>query len=208
MHKYALISVAGPIASGKTTVAKLLADKLHLRLLEENPTKNIFLPRFYKSPKRWAFHSQTYFLLENIQHARKAAILLEHNSVVQDTPIYQNVFSYAKAQLELGYMEDGEWELYLKLFDQIKNYLPKPNLIIYLKTNTANLLMRISARGRGYEKNIDGNYLELLESLNQKWIVALKIPVVTIQTDEVNLAKSYEDQLQFVQTIESALEKM
>ncbi len=57
----------GTLGSGKTTAAQLLAHELHYTLIEENVKENAFLPRFYKDMKRWAFHSQVFFLMEKIR---------------------------------------------------------------------------------------------------------------------------------------------
>ena len=64
-NKY--ITVMGTLGSGKTTAAQLLAHELHYTLIEENVKENAFLPRFYKDMKRWAFHSQVFFLMEKIR---------------------------------------------------------------------------------------------------------------------------------------------
>ena len=63
------IAVMGTMGSGKTTAARLIAKELPFTLAEEHVTDNAFLPRFYKDMKRWAFHSQVFFLLEKLQHA-------------------------------------------------------------------------------------------------------------------------------------------
>ena len=102
----------GTMASGKTTVAKLLAKELKYKLIEENFGENKFLPRFYKDMKRWAFHSQTFFLMEKVTQMIETGKLLAKKNVIQDTPIQQDAFSYAKAQNVLGNIDDAEWKLY------------------------------------------------------------------------------------------------
>ena len=121
------------MGSGKTTVARLLAKEFKFQLLEENFGENAFLPRFYQDMKRWAFHSQTFFLMEKINQMLATPKLLEKHSVVQDTPIQQDAFSYAKAQHVLGNIDDAEWKLYQKIYYSFEPYFPKPNLIVYLK---------------------------------------------------------------------------
>jgi len=107
MKKHLYISIMGTMGSGKTTAARLIADRLSFLLLEENFGENAFLPRFYKDMNKWAFHSQTFFLMEKITQTLETPKLLEKTSVVQDTPIEQDVFSYAKAQHVLGHMDDA-----------------------------------------------------------------------------------------------------
>lgn len=191
MKKHFYLSVSGTMGSGKTTVARLLAKELKFRLLEENFGENAFLPRFYQDMKRWAFHSQTFFLMEKITQMLATPAMLEKHSVVQDTPIQQDAFSYAKALHVLGNIDDAEWRLYLKIYHSFEPYFPKPDLIVYLATSIPELADRIEKRGRGYEQKIPQSYLELLDMLNHKWIGENKsILVLTIQTDGLNVVRS------------------
>ncbi len=191
MKTHLYLSVMGTMGSGKTTVAKILAKELKFHLLEENFGENAFLPRFYQDMKRWAFHSQTFFLMEKINQMLETPKLLKKRSVVQDTPIEQDAFSYAKALHVLGNMDDAEWRLYVKIYRSFEPYFPKPDLIVYLETSVPAMAGRIEKRGRGYEQKIPASYLELLDMLNHKWLGENKIiPVLTIQTDGLNIVHS------------------
>ncbi len=203
-HLY--LSVMGTMASGKTTVARLLAKELKLQLLEENFGENAFLSRFYQDMKRWAFHSQTFFLMEKITQMLETPKLLEKHSVVQDTPIQQDAFSYAKAQHVLGTIDDAEWRLYLKIYHSFEPYFPKPNLIIYLETTVPALKGRIEKRGRGYEQKIPTSYLELLDMLNHRWLGENKtVPVLAIKTDGLNVVRSIVAQQQLIDQVKKRM---
>src|SRR6266699_840476 len=57
------IVIEGPLRVGKTTLARILAERLHARRIydcEDNP----FLADFYKAKPGSAFRAQTYFLME------------------------------------------------------------------------------------------------------------------------------------------------
>ena len=96
----------------------------------------------------------------------------------------------------LGNIDDAEWKLYQKIYKSFEPYFPKPKLIIYLETSVPVVASRIESRGREYEQKIPQSYLELLDMLNHKWLTenaqakGKKIPVLSIQTDELNIAKS------------------
>ena len=134
---------------GKTTVSRLIAKELKLHLVLENFGENAFLPRFYKDMSRWAFHSQAFYLLEKIKQMMETEKTLRKKSVVQDTPIYQDVNSYAKAQYVLGNIDDDEWKLYRKIYFSYEKYLPVPDLIIFL--NAPVDVYRERIRKRGYD---------------------------------------------------------
>jgi len=202
VRKTFYISVMGTMGSGKTTVAKLLAREFGFRLLMENFGENAFLPRFYQDMNRWAFHSQTFFLMEKISQMLETPKILEKYSVVQDTPIQQDAFSYAKAQHVLGHIDDAEWRLYQKIYKSFEPYFPKPDLIVYLDTSMSALQDRIGKRGREYEQKIPQSYLELLDMLNHKWIEDNKdCRVLSIQTDGLNVVRSKKAQTVLVGSV-------
>jgi deoxyadenosine/deoxycytidine kinase len=196
------LSIMGTLGCGKTTVARLIAKKFRFHLVEENFGENAFLPRFYKNMKRWAFHSQTFFLMEKMTQLMEIGKERQKMSIVQDTPIEQDVYSYAKAQHMLGNMDDSEWRLYLKIYTSFEPYLPKPDIIIYLETSIPEIQKRITSRGRGYEKNIPKKYLELLDRLNHEWLRENKIiKVLTIRTDGLNIVTSEIAQKRFLKQL-------
>jgi len=200
------IAVMGTLGSGKTTAARLLARECNFTLMEENMQDNAFLERFYGDMKRWAFHSQVFFLMEKIRQVEEVKSLLASTSVVQDTPIMQDVYSYAKAQHELGNMDDAEWELYQKIYNEFAAHLPSPDLIVYLDTSIPEIQNRIAKRGREFEKDIPEEYLTLLDTLNHRWLEENKrIPVVSVPTDALDLDRNRNAQQQFVSIVHNRL---
>src|ERR1700683_4744883 len=57
------IAIEGPIRVGKSTLARILADRLHARRVFD-PEDNPFLADFYKEKPGSAFRAQMYFLIE------------------------------------------------------------------------------------------------------------------------------------------------
>ncbi|MBI3981248.1 deoxynucleoside kinase [Candidatus Microgenomates bacterium] len=188
------LSVMGNMGSGKTTVSKLIAKHLNFTLIEENFSQNPFLKDFYNDMERWAFHSQAFFLTEKIKQMSQTKNLLRKKSVVQDTPLYQDVHVWAEAQYESGHMKEAEFALYRKIYEMFLDQLISPDLIIYLKTSVEVIEERINARGRSFEAKVPRWYLVLLNWLLEKWVVKNKrIPVLTIETDGINIVKNSRD---------------
>lgn len=134
--------------------------------------------------------------------------IVEKHSVVQDTPIQQDAFSYAKAQYILENMDDAEWWLYQKVYHAFEPFLPKPDLVIYLETSLTTLTDRIEKRGRSYERKIPLSYLELLDMLNHRWIKDNKaIRVATIETDTLDVVHSKKARTMLVARVKSTLEE-
>lgn len=200
------IAVMGTMGSGKTTAARLLAKDLQFSLVEENVKENAFLPRFYKDMSRWAFHSQLFFLMEKIRQMTEAKGALEKTPIVQDTPITQDVYSYAKAQYELGHMDDAEWALYQKIYHEFTPHFPQPDLIVFLDTSIPAIEHRIANRGREFEQEIPTDYLTLLDKLNRKWLEQnTTIPVVVVHTDGLDISRNADAQKQFTSLVRGAL---
>ena len=73
---------------------------------------------------------------------------------------------------------------------------------MYLETSVPVLVDRIEKRGRGYEQKIPASYLDLLDMLNHKWLGENKtIPVLTIQTDGLNVVRSKKAQKELVEKV-------
>ncbi len=197
----------GNIGSGKTTLDKWIARYLKFTLFEENVADNLFLSDFYKDMPRWAFHSQTFYLTEKIKQLEEIKELLKKKPVVQDTPIYQDVFVFAEAQYEAGHMTQAEFDLYKKIFAMFSNQLPQPNLIVYLKTSVEVVEERISKRSRSFETKIPRWYLVLLNWLLDRRVAKeKKIPVLTIDTDGINITQNNKDVQKVLELIKKKID--
>ena len=56
------IAVAGNIGSGKSSLVQFLTSTYHVAPFYEPNEENPYLADFYADMRRWAFHSQVYFL--------------------------------------------------------------------------------------------------------------------------------------------------
>ncbi len=156
---YRFIAVEGNIGSGKTTLAKLIASHFGASLLLEKFEKNEFLPKFYASPKRYAFPLELSFLAERFQQLKGI-----HNG----TDLFQSLtiadyFLSKSLVFARTNLADDEYKLFWQLFHIMFQSIPKPDLLIYLYTPVPRLLENIKKRGRDYEQNIDDLYLERIQ---------------------------------------------
>ena len=200
------LCVMGTLGCGKTTVSRLLAGELELTLLEEKFAENPFLPRFYKDMERWAFDREMFFLTEKIGQVKEAERLLVEVSVLQDTPIQQDVYGYAKAQMIMGNMSADEWKLYLRVFEMVEEKLPKPDLVVYLEASIATLMERIRGRDRKFEEGIDESYLRLLDEVNKTWLMNNnRIEVMKVDTNGLDLVGKAADKKKLVGQVKERL---
>ncbi len=189
MKKFIIIS--GNIGSGKSSLTKVLSEQLGWKAFYEVVEDNPYLEDFYYDMKKWSFHLQIFFLSKRFQHHQN--IVCDPCSVVQDRSIYEDVDIFAQNLFEQGLMAPRDYHNYRELFSIMVDFLSPPDLIIYLQASLETLKKRISLRGREYEKNISGDYIEQLNILYDKWIEIFTIcPTLTIPTDDLDFVQSPE----------------
>ncbi len=181
------IGVAGNIGVGKTTLTKIIADKLGWRAYYESVIDNPYLNDFYQNMKRWSFNLQVYFLSHRFKTHK---IMTESDqSTVQDRTIYEDVEIFARNLYEMGNMSQRDWYNYQELFSIMTQYLKSPDLIIYLKASIDTLLTRIKRRSRQFERDIDPEYLHRLNITYDRWIkeASKKGNILIIDTDNFDV---------------------
>ncbi len=181
------IAVEGMIGVGKTTLAKILAEKLEMKLMLEE-VENPFLPKFYEDPTRYAFQTQMFFLLSRYrQQQRLIQPDLFESSIVSD-------YLFAKdrifAHVNLG---DEELALYERLATLLEKDIPKPDLVIYLQSNIEKLTETINQRARDNEREIDSEYLQNLnDAYNHFFFHYDETTLLVVRASDIDFLKDTE----------------
>ncbi len=162
------VAIAGNIGAGKTTLTRMLSEKLGWKSFYERVVDNPYLSDFYADMDRWSFHLQVFFLSNRFIDQKK--ITDWPDSCIQDRSIYEDVEIFAYTLHQQGHLNDRDYKNYQDLFAIMVSYLRKPDLIIYLRSSVENLQKHIQKRGRDYEKTIDPDYLEQLNAAYEAWI--------------------------------------
>jgi deoxyadenosine/deoxycytidine kinase len=162
------VAIAGNIGVGKTTLTRMLSERLGWKAYYEKVIDNPYLSDFYKDMNRWSFHLQIFFLSNRFKSQKE--ITDWPDSCIQDRSIYEDVEIFAHTLHEQGKMSDRDYDNYRELFSTMVQYLRKPDLILYLKANIDHLLKHIKKRGRDYEQTIDPDYLAVLNGAYDAWI--------------------------------------
>lgn len=184
-NKFPFIAVEGPIGSGKTTLARMLAEKFSTQLLTEKAEENPFLARFYDDPIRYALQTQIFFLF---QRARQIVDISQIDMFSQ--PITADFFLEKDPLFARLNLNDEEYALYHQIFQQLQLESPKPDLVIYLQTPVSALTERIAERNIKYENNIQPEYLERLATAYSEYFHTYDAaPVLIVNNEKLNIIK-------------------
>jgi deoxyadenosine/deoxycytidine kinase len=179
------IAVAGNIGVGKSTLVSLLSENLSWTPFYEPVTENPYLADFYEDMPAWGFHSQIYFLMRRLRIHRK--LLDVEGSVVQDRSVYEDAEIFAHNLYLQDAINDRDYETYRELYHVLVEFLPPPDLVIYLRASVPTLLNRIAKRDRSYERTISPNYLTELNDLYESWVEDFDLcPVLIVPCDNMD----------------------
>ncbi|MBA7665725.1 Thymidylate kinase [subsurface metagenome] len=178
-----LVSIAGVIGVGKTTLAKKLSDSLGCRLILESYDTNPFMPDVYAGRKELALDSQLYFLTSRIQQLNR--ITLTKGQIAISDYIFDKELIYAKRLLN-----SQQLDLYQKICRPFAVEVAAPVLVIYLQDSAKNCLERIHKRNRPYEQEIELQFLEALSADYQQLFADWKLcPVIRISMSKFDHTK-------------------
>jgi len=179
------VAVAGNIGVGKSTLVAMLSARLGWEPFYEPVGENPYLADFYHDMRAWAFHSQVFFLTRRLRAHRQ---LCDHpTSAVQDRSVYEDAEVFAQNLYLQGHMSERDFQTYRELYQVLTQFLPPPDLVVYLRASVPTLMQRIANRGRDYERQIQADYLNRLNSLYETWINTFTLcPVLTVPADDLD----------------------
>lgn len=182
-HKY--IAVAGNMGVGKSTLVQFLTAQFEGEPHYEPVDTNPYFAKFYKDMRKWAFHSQIYFLTHKFRMHQ--AVQKKTGLVVVDRTIYEDAEIFAKGLYLAKKINADDFQLYWNLYEAMCESLRPPDLLIYLTCNLSILKERIQKRGRGAEKNVPDEHLKRLQKSYDDWIKRVDFcEVLTINTENLD----------------------
>jgi deoxyadenosine/deoxycytidine kinase len=181
--------VEGNIGSGKTTLAKMLAENLNAKLILEQFDDNPFLPKFYKDQERYSFSLELSFLADRYNQVKKEVLNFDlfHPILIAD-------YFFAKTAIfAQNTLKPDEYRLFRQIFNMVAENIPKPDLYVFLYADTAKLLDNIRKRGRDYEQDISAGYLE---KINEGYFSYFKgissFPILIVDVNQIDFVKNPE----------------
>jgi len=198
------VVLAGNIGAGKSTLVKMMCDRLGWEPYYEPVTENPYLEDFYRDMKRWAFQSQVFFLTYRARAHR--ALMDVTRPVVQDRSFYEDAEVFARALHRQGAMSDRDWDTYRGLYRTLTSLLSPPDLVVYLRASVPTLQRRIAQRARAFEASISDAYLDGLNALYEEWIGGFTLaPTLIVPSDRLDFVKDSKDLAAILSTIQERL---
>ncbi|MGU3471421.1 deoxynucleoside kinase [Paenibacillus sp. D51F] len=183
-----VITVAGTVGVGKSTLTSALARSLGFRTSLEQVDFNPYLDKFYHDFERWSFHLQIYFLAERFKEQKKMFEM--GGGFVQDRSIYEDTGIFAKMHADQGTMSPTDYQTYTSLYEAMvmTPYFPHPDVLIYIEGSLPSILARIAERGREMEIQTEVSYWEHMHARYAKWIGEFNAcPVLRLNIDEYDV---------------------
>src|SRR6184192_4978502 len=181
------IAIEGPLRVGKSTLARILAERLHARRVydcEDNP----FLAEFYKEEPGSALRAQMYFLMERQKRLREALAVDSPAPLLSDFLMEKDrIF----ANLNL---DDEELKLYERYYELLSADLPAPDLVIYLQAKPEVLRARIAKKASREESQISLEYIEEVARAYEHFFFRYSASdLLVINTSEIDFVERSDD---------------
>lgn len=189
LKRYRHIVIEGAIGTGKTSLARNIADRLNCSVLLEQPQNNPFLQNFYSDIPRYALSAQLYFLFQRVEQLDTIRSQQETGQAIVSDFLFDKDQIFAEVTLS-----EIERELYQKIRQRLNPDPPLPDLVIYLQATPEILLKRIKQRGIPMEKGLSEDYLWRLSERYLRFFHAYdQAPVMIINSEHLNFAHHEAD---------------
>ncbi len=189
MKNLQYIAIEGVIGVGKTSLCNLFAKHMAGQELLEKHEENPFLEEFYENPQRFAFQTQMFFLLCRYRQQ----VEIKQQDLFHSVLIADYIFAKDRIFASLT-LDEREFLLYDRIAGILERDIIKPDLVIYLQSNTQRLMSNIHLRGRSYEKKITDDYIRsLVEAYNHYFFHYSDTPLLVIDTTQIDFVNSEQD---------------
>lgn len=202
-----IITLAGPIGVGKSSMTKLLSELLETKAVYEPVEDNPLLEKFYADKKKYGFLFQIDMLSKRFELIQDA---MSVKNGILDRSIYEDSI-FLKQLYDEGAVNKLELDIYTKLLNRMLKELeplPKksPDLMIVLNCSFDEEIKRINKRARDFEKVEEGT--ELYEYFRdhhanyQEWMNKdLGFPKLIIDVTSIDYVNNQEHRMKVLMMI-------
>jgi 2-amino-4-hydroxy-6-hydroxymethyldihydropteridine diphosphokinase len=184
------MAVEGVIGAGKSTLVKILGERLGCMPLYEEFENNPFLSDFYKDKSRYAFQTQVFFFLSRFRQIQE---VFQQQDLFRPQIVSDYMFAKDKVFATLN-LDENEMALYYKFSEMLERELVKPDYVVYLQADTRTLMNRIRLRDRPYERTMEEAYIESLnQAYNTYFHYYTASPLLIVNTNNIDFVRHPDD---------------
>jgi deoxyadenosine/deoxycytidine kinase len=154
-----LITVAGNVGLGKSTLTALMHRSLRVEALYETPEKNPLLKKFLHDKKKYCYELQRHFLRIRAEHRQKGKS--QDKSYVKDRSLAEDILVFCQQFFTDGLLTSNELDLLSTEFHKVNRQLPSADLLIVLHGSADHAWKRIQERARSMEMEGGWTYREI-----------------------------------------------
>lgn len=190
------IAIEGPIRVGKTTLADLLAARLHASRIRDDE-HNPFLKAFYQEKAGAAFQAQFHFLIQRFKQWRALDLGARSERLIISDYIFEKdkIFAYLN-------LNDAELKVYEQYYEMFAEQVPIPDLVIYLQAKPVALRKRIGKKNVSFEPRISDDYLEAVVNAYEHFFFHYKSSdLLVVETSEIDFVDRNADLQQLLRRL-------
>lgn len=175
------IAVSGNVGSGKTTLARYLAENYDLHFVPRERLEFNFIDEFFSDIEKNFLPAQLSFLISKAIELQK--LLKNKQNIVLDRSLLEDVCVFAQLWIEHRQIDEKIVQLYQCTAGFICDALPQPDLYIFCCCPASVSKRRIASRPvRSFETKYPSNHIELLAKYYDDFRKNLTAPCVEIDT--------------------------
>jgi deoxyadenosine/deoxycytidine kinase len=182
------IAIEGPIRVGKSTLARIISERLHAQRVSE-PEDNPFLGAFYDGEPGAAFQAQFSFLVQRFEQLRA----LEVGPNTRKTIVADYIFEKDKLFACIN-LSDTELAIYNRYYEHFRAQLPTPDLVIYLQATPEVLKKRLKKKNAPGERSISDDYIEeVAKAYDHFFFHYSASDLLVVNTTDIDFVDRHED---------------
>jgi deoxyadenosine/deoxycytidine kinase len=190
-----LISIVGNSGVGKTTLTRRLCQRLPLNTGLEEHVERPFQQLFALDLPRYALPNQVDYLLLRAEQEKR--LRQDAGVGIQDGGLDEDFHVFTRHFFQRGYLTEAEFRLCARLHAMLRESLPPPEAVVYLKAPLAVLAHRLQRRNRALEIATTADLAEL-QLLLDEWLErADPATLITLDAspDDASFSGSLDDLL-------------
>lgn len=191
------IAVEGPIRVGKSTLARVIAERLHAQLITE-PEHNPFLNAFYEGDPGAAFQAQFAFLVRRFEQISALDVGPKSRKTIVTDYLFEKDKIFACLNLS-----DAELDVYNRYYNLFRAQLPTPDLVIYLHATPDVLKKRLKKKNAPGENAVHDDYLEaVVKAYEHFFFHYTASDLLVVDTSQIDFVEHNRDLQELLKRLE------